>query len=107
MPFIKGQGGRPKGAKNLKTLVLEKVWQRCAQKDFHPVDILIEAALADDTPQEVKLEVCRDLLTYFEGRQESSKAHAPASPSDSVEAAKATMDELVALSKPLDPTPTP
>jgi hypothetical protein len=102
-PFAEGNPGRPKGSKNKKTLVLERVYQRCIAKDFHPADVLIEIAQDPKVPIAFRKEVCLDLMRYMEGHQPESKPHSPGTTSESVEAAKATMAKLEELSAPLEP----
>ena len=102
MVFKPGNPGRKQGSKNRKTIALERVYQRCDSKDFHPVDVIIELALCaedDDT----RLDAAKTLLSYIEGKQPDGKPLTPELPSDSVENAKAMMDELAALSSPLEP----
>jgi hypothetical protein len=106
-PFSAGNPGRPKGAKNKKTIILERVYQRCAAQDFHPADVLMEIAMDPKVPVAMRRDCAKDLLPYFEGHQPESKPHSPNTPEDSVAAAKATMEKLTSFAKPLDPKPEP
>lgn len=103
--FKKGEGGRPKGARNKKTIVIERVYQRCAAKNFHPADVLIEIAMDIETASDIRLKACDSLLKYCEGIQPESKPIVPQTPEDSVDAAKAAMLELEIASTPLEPKP--
>lgn len=103
-PFQKGEGGRKPGSKNKKTIALERVYQRCCAVGFHPADYLIEVARDERVPRHVRIEVCKDLIAYFEGKQPESKPLSPIAPQDSVDAAKAAMEQLTKLSEPLEPT---
>lgn len=105
--FKKGEGGRKPGSKNKKTLILERVYQRCLAKDFHPADVLIELALDTKAPATFRKECCLDLLRYMEGHQPESKPLIPNTTADSVKAAQDTMRELEDLSKPLEPSNRP
>ena len=101
--FQKGNPGRPKGAKGKKTLVLEKIYQKCLEKGFHPADLLIEVVTDPEMPITMRIENAWKLVEYMEGKQPESKPIVPATPSDSVENAKEIMAELEALSHPIDP----
>lgn len=102
-PFVKGQAlGRPKGIKNKKTIVLERVYQRCLAKGFHPADYMVEVARDPEVPQRIRLQVCERLLMYMEGFQPESKPLVPSTTKESVESAQATMKELETIAGPLD-----
>jgi hypothetical protein len=105
-PFKKGESkGRPKGAKNRKTIILERVYQRCCARGFHPADLLIEVALDYKYPIRLRLECCKDLQTFMEGRQPEGKPLSPATPGDSVGAVQRMMQEAAARAKPIEPAP--
>ncbi len=99
------RAGRPKGSKGKKTLILERVYQRCLANEFHPADVLIELAQDESLPAPFRKETCLDILRFMEGNQPESKPLTPGTTSESVAAAKATMEKLSALSEPLEPTP--
>lgn len=110
MPFKKGKpktGGRKPGSKNKKTLVLERIYQRCMERGFHPADLLIDVMTDPKTPLATKIENAWRTVEYMEGKQPESRALTPAVPSESVAAAKETMKELEALSRPLEPKAQP
>ena len=104
----KKTGGRVAGTPNKKTLILQRVYQRCLEKEFHPADTLIEACRDTSLPALIRIETCFKLLAFLEGQQPQSKPLTPGTTPESVEAAKAVMQELEAASQPLEPVnPTP
>ena len=105
--FKKGEGGRPKGAKNKKTLVLERVYQRCMERGFHPADFIIDCLMEKGLTSQQKIDTAFRLNQFMEGVQPEARPLVPAVPADSVAAAKETMKELEALSQPLEPKTQP
>lgn len=105
--FKKGEGGRPKGAKNKKTLVLERVYQRCMERGFHPADFIIDCLMEKGLTIQQKIDTAFRLNQFMEGVQPESRPLTPAIPADSVAAAKKTMKELEDLSQPLEPKTQP
>ena len=104
-PFVKGdkRAGRPKGVKNKRTVILERVYQRCMERGFHPADFIIDCLMEKGLTLQQKIDTAFRLNQFMEGVQPESKPLSPATPADSVEAAKATMAELAALSEPIEP----
>lgn len=105
--FQKGNPGKKKGTKNKKTLVLERVYQRCMERGFHPADFIIDCLMGKGLTIQQKIDTAFRLNQFMEGVQPESKPHTPAVPADSVAAAKETMKELEALSQPLEPKTQP
>lgn len=105
--FVKGdpRAGRPKGRKNNKTLVLERVYQRCMARGFHPADFIIDCLQEKGLSVREKIDTAFRLNQFMEGVQPEAKPLTPATPADSVERAKETMQELEQLSQPLEPKP--
>lgn len=103
--FKKGdpRAGRPKGRKNNKTLVLERVYQRCMARGFHPADFIIDCLMEKGLTLREKIDTAFRLNQYMEGIQPEARPMTPAVPADSVERAKETMAELEAMSQPLEP----
>ena len=107
MPFKKGNPGRRRGSKNKKTIVLERVYQRCMERGFHPADFIIDCLLDKELTIQQKIDTAFRLNQFMEGIQPESKPLVPASPADSVESAKALMKELDELSQPKEPAAVP
>jgi len=101
--FKKGEGGRPKGAKNKAKILFERVYQRCCNVGFHPADVLIEICMDPATPADLRIATCLDLLTFMEGRQPESRPVVPQTPGDSVKSAEERLKNLAKLSEPLEP----
>ncbi len=103
--FVKGdpRAGRPKGCKNKKTLVLERVYQRCMARGFHPADFILDCLNEKGLTVQQKIDTAFRLNQFMEGLQPDSKPLVPATPADSVERAKETMKELEAISEPIEP----
>lgn len=107
--FVKGdpRAGRPKGCKNKKTLILERIYQRCMDRGFHPADFIIDCLSDPRLPISMKIDTAFKLARYMEAEQTVAKPVTPNTPEDSVQAAKETMQELEALSQPLEPKAQP
>ncbi len=99
--------GRPKGRKNDKTLVLERIYQRCVERGFHPADFIIDCLNEKGLSVSQKIDTAFRLARYMEAEQTVAKPVTPNTPADSVAAAKETMQELEALSQPLEPKAQP
>ncbi|MBF0516389.1 MAG: hypothetical protein HQK97_04595 [Nitrospirae bacterium] len=61
-------GGRPKGAKNKRTLDLEN---KLKAKGFDPVEILVGLAIDPKTDGELRAKICLDMLKYFYPRRKA------------------------------------
>jgi hypothetical protein len=105
--FQKGNPGKKKGTKNKKTLVLERVYQRCMERGFHPADFIIDCLMEKGLTIQQKIDTAFRLNQFMEGVQPESRPLTPAVPADSVERAKETMAELEAMSQPLEPKTQP
>lgn len=105
--FKKGQGGRKLGSKNKKTIVLERIYQRCMERGFHPADFIIDCLKERGLSVSQKIDTAFRLAKYMEAEQTVAKPVTPNTPEDSVQAAKETMQELEALSQPLEPKAQP
>lgn len=105
--FKKGNSGRKKGSKNKRTLFFQRVYQRCMEADFHPADPLIDIAMDEEAPQALRIDMCKTLLEYMEGKQPDSKPLIPQSPTDSVESAGKMMQEAIERAKTNEPNPAP
>lgn len=101
--FQKGNPGKKKGTKNKKTLVLERVYQRCMERGFHPADFIIDCLLDKGLTVQQKIDTAFRLNQFMEGIQPEARPLVPATPADSVERAKETMKELEAMSEPIEP----
>ena len=101
--FQTGNPGRTRGSKNKKTLILERVYQRCLERGFHPADFIIAALSEKGLSVQQKIDTAFKLLGYLEGVQPESKPHVPATPADSVEHIRETMRKLEELSQPIEP----
>jgi hypothetical protein len=95
--------GRPKGSKNLKTLL--SACSILVLDGRQPVRELI--AIADDPKATlgIRKEIWMFLQTYIEAPQDEPAKRTTEAPQESVEAAANTMALLAKLSSPDDPAP--
>ena len=108
MPFKPGRektGGRVKGTKNKKTLILERVFQRCDARNVHPADELMD--LVDKCNNDQKIQIWSMLLDRLEGKQKEGKALPQPQTGDPIQDFQAAVKELNEHGRYIEPPATP